>query len=881
MKKLLLFSLVFTCFHSFASEKPVTAKYYFKNGAKSTFFELDTSASTPSHSEGVFYWDSTNKTIAMFNDESEVTQQIGQEIYVRVYNDTGTTISNGKVCYLSGIFSNFPTIALAKADAANTCLSTLGFATHDIETGTYGYITRIGTVRDVNTSGCSSGDVLYLSATSAGDYTGTRPESPNYNIVLGNCGVSNATTGTIEVQVNIGSNVVDVIKVFNGSILEDHTTSVSSNGTTVTVSLEQTGGGDLSLFFNGGFSAFDSTPAATVNITAGTDTSPQLNYVYIPQSTGVLTSSTSGWPAAQHVPVGTFLCQSAASVQTYGVYKHHAWTDHLSGSDNQGHVSHINRWIRSQNATWLTGSQLTPTVGLLQFDVATAAGTMLQLHEHATDAFDTATGSDVYMVNDNTTPYKRVGDLTGELTDSEGISLSGRYYSLVFWISGSEGTGNDKLYCNLPSGSYNSSTGAIVDSSGYSTYSIPSDFKGVGILIARVTVRHQTTGGGTWTLQQTDDLRGLIPAQGAGTGGSSTDEDAIHDNVAGEINALTTVTAASSDVVLIEDADDSYNKKKVLASDFISGAGGAPADAQYLTLATDATLTAERLLTPGDGLDGTDAGAGGAYTLSLDLKANGGIVIESTEAAVDLGATSITGTLAITDGGTGQTTNTAAFDALAPSTPSKGDLLVYNGTNWVKQVVGSNDQVLTADSTQASGIKWAAAGGGGTSITLSEKTANYTIVDGDASATIFYYPNSISADYTVTLPTLSANLGDYWNVKNDSSTYTVTIVGEQVGIDAAEASSTSTTINLTAHSFSTGQIIRFTSGSLSGEWRVITSTTPDTVVVTDAFSTAPSTSDAVAVTEPIDRQYQLILGARESKQIYGADATIDQWIVNY
>ena len=42
-------------------------------------------------------------------------------------------------------------------------------------------------------------------------------------------------------------------------------------------------------------------------------------------------------------------------------------------------------------------------------------------------------------------------------------------------------------------------------------------------------------------------------------------------------------------------------------------------------------------------------------TLSVDLKANGGLVIESTEIAVDLSASSITGTLAVSDGGTGST----------------------------------------------------------------------------------------------------------------------------------------------------------------------------------------------------------------------------------
>ena len=56
--------------------------------------------------------------------------------------------------------------------------------------------------------------------------------------------------------------------------------------------------------------------------------------------------------------------------------------------------------------------------------------------------------------------------------------------------------------------------------------------------------------------------------------------------------------------------------------------------------------------TAGDGIDVTGS------TVSVDLKANGGCVIESTELAIDLGASAITGTLAVGDGGTGATTLT-------------------------------------------------------------------------------------------------------------------------------------------------------------------------------------------------------------------------------
>ena len=63
----------------------------------------------------------------------------------------------------------------------------------------------------------------------------------------------------------------------------------------------------------------------------------------------------------------------------------------------------------------------------------------------------------------------------------------------------------------------------------------------------------------------------------------------------------------------------------------------------------DWTVPINTTYTAGNGIDLT----GTAF--SADLKANGGLVMESTELAVNLSANSITGTLATTDGGTGNT----------------------------------------------------------------------------------------------------------------------------------------------------------------------------------------------------------------------------------
>jgi hypothetical protein len=64
--------------------------------------------------------------------------------------------------------------------------------------------------------------------------------------------------------------------------------------------------------------------------------------------------------------------------------------------------------------------------------------------------------------------------------------------------------------------------------------------------------------------------------------------------------------------------------------------------------------------------------------------------------------------LAISRGGTGQATASAAFDALSPVT-TKGDVIARSSSSNIRVAVGSDGQVLTADSASTGGIKWATA----------------------------------------------------------------------------------------------------------------------------------------------------------------------------
>lgn len=78
--------------------------------------------------------------------------------------------------------------------------------------------------------------------------------------------------------------------------------------------------------------------------------------------------------------------------------------------------------------------------------------------------------------------------------------------------------------------------------------------------------------------------------------------------------------------------------------------------------------------------------------------------------------TKLLGTLAIANGGTGQTTASAAFNALSPITTT-GDLIIGNGAaSATRLAIGTNNFVLTSNGTTAS---WAALPSGGTVTSVS------------------------------------------------------------------------------------------------------------------------------------------------------------------
>tara|TARA_B100000508_G_scaffold27925_1_gene20955 strand:+ start:2674 stop:3858 length:1185 start_codon:yes stop_codon:yes gene_type:complete len=142
-----------------------------------------------------------------------------------------------------------------------------------------------------------------------------------------------------------------------------------------------------------------------------------------------------------------------------------------------------------------------------------------------------------------------------------------------------------------------------------------------------------------------------------------------------------------------------------------SNKGSAVVGSNNLTIAQ---FSGAGQITAGDGLDKS------GNTLSLDLKSNGGLVIESTELAIDLAASSITGTLPVTkltsltstvselnvlDGITATTTELNLMDgdtSATSTTLAAADRFVCNDAGTMKQVALSDLVTFLEDESASS-----------------------------------------------------------------------------------------------------------------------------------------------------------------------------------
>lgn len=155
-------------------------------------------------------------------------------VITEVRNTTGATVTKGTVVYLTGASGGKPTIQKAQANAESTSSGTFGVIQSDINNNSNGYVVVIGTVLGVNTSSYSEGQILWLSPTTAGGFTTTKPVAPNHAVYVAIVTLA-STQGTIEVKIQNGyeidelHDVLIVSKTDNDGLIYDAASGLWKN----------------------------------------------------------------------------------------------------------------------------------------------------------------------------------------------------------------------------------------------------------------------------------------------------------------------------------------------------------------------------------------------------------------------------------------------------------------------------------------------------------------------------------------------------------------------------------------------------------------------------------------------------------------------------
>jgi hypothetical protein len=127
-----------------------------------------------------------------------------QNLITEVYNKTGATLTKGTVVYINGGQGNLPTVTKALATGDSTSAQTYGIVRNNITNNNNGYVVVAGRISDLDTQAYTEGTQLYLSPTTAGTFTSTKPYAPNHLVYVGIVVRAHPTQGVIEVKIQNG-----------------------------------------------------------------------------------------------------------------------------------------------------------------------------------------------------------------------------------------------------------------------------------------------------------------------------------------------------------------------------------------------------------------------------------------------------------------------------------------------------------------------------------------------------------------------------------------------------------------------------------------------------------------------------------------------------
>lgn len=279
-----------------------------------------------------------------------ITQQVGEELYVYGKASAAITDSPLRIVYQTGTVGGSGVITFAPTTSGITNGDLIvGVATEPIALNGFGRVTSYGIVRGITTDGAAygetwaDGDVIWYNPVT-GNPTNVKPVAPNLKVSVGVLiKAGPGGSGAIQVEINHGSVLggtdsnVQITSVANNDLLQYYAAGgYWRNVTPASV----TGVGSLAnaLTIGTGLSgtSYNGSSAVTIANTGVLSLTGTANQVAVSASTGNITLSL---PATINVNTSGNAATVTNGVYTTGSYADPSWITSLAGSKITGNIS--------------------------------------------------------------------------------------------------------------------------------------------------------------------------------------------------------------------------------------------------------------------------------------------------------------------------------------------------------------------------------------------------------------------------------------------------------------------------------------------------------------------------------------------------------------